>query len=286
MALSSDDILNHPGIRDRLRQRASDLLAMHVADPRSAGIFATHQRWLLAHLALAAHFEGKRVGGREVAAGVSSRNTAEAFLREMVRYGFIHSAPSPSDRRVRWLTVSPPAIGSVTGWLAYNLVVLDALDGGARVTTLQAAPDLIAMTEVGAARRFLETSAIRRPGETFRLFDEMNEGGAVMDRFFATHAPDPDDRGRHLTQIASLGDFGDNIRLSRSHLTRKLRAAEALGSIGWEGEKGKSRIWISRGFVDEYVRRQSAELGAIDAGFHAAREHDGAGSRTPAGTAP
>jgi hypothetical protein len=281
MPLSATDIENHFRVRATLRQRAAELLNMHVVNPRAAGIFATHQRWLIAHIALATHFDAVLTGGQEgmyastvaataVAEGVSSRNTAESFLREMVRYGFCDSAPSERDRRIRRLTITPYAIANVAGWLAANLATLDAFDDGDRASNFLANPSLIARVELVAARGFLSSPAIRRPGPTFLLFTTVDEGGAVMDRLYASHADAPDSHGRYLTRIASHADFGGHIRLSRSHLSRKLRAAEALGDVGWEGERGKSRIWVSEAFLTQYVRRQAAELATIEAGYQLA----------------
>jgi hypothetical protein len=278
MGLSKTDIENNPRIRPLLRNRAADLLAMHIANPRSAGIFATHQRWLLAHLALAWHFEGGLTGemvgmyastfaANAVLEGISSRNTAEAFLSEMVRYGYVLSEPSRRDRRIHWLTVASFAIANVADWLATNLATLDALDGGHRVADFSARPALIGRIESVAARGFVRSAAIRRPGPTFRLFTNLDEGGAIMDRLVATVSEVADEHSRYFTGIAALADFGAHIRLSRSHLSRKLRAAEALGSLGWEGERGKSRIWVSEAFLQEYVERQAAELAEIESGY-------------------
>ena len=166
MTLSAKDIEGHIGVRSHLRLRAAKLLEMHVDNPRSAGIFATHQRWLLAHLGLAEHFESALAGGpagmyastvatRAVAEGVSSRNTAEAFLREMVKYGFIEVSQSVRDRRIRWLTVSSFAVRNVVGWLAANLATLDALDGRVRAATFLANPSMVTQVEPVAARGFL-----------------------------------------------------------------------------------------------------------------------------------
>lgn len=278
MGLSKSEIENHPLVRPLLRKRAADLLAMHMANPRSAGIFATHQRWLLAHLALAKHFESGEPPGMYASAfaaeaireEISSRNTAEAFLSEMVRYGFILSQPSPADRRINLLTISPPAVANVAGWLTSNLATLDALDGGDRAAKFTAAPTMIGRVESVAARGFFRSPGIRRPGPTFELFTNVDEGGAVMDRLVATAADLPDAQSRYFTGMTSPADFGGHIRLSRSHLTRKLRAAQVKGAMGWEGERGKSRIWVSESFLREYVERQAAELAEIAAAYQQA----------------
>jgi hypothetical protein len=72
---------------------------------------------------------------------------------------------------------------------------------------------------------------------------------------------------RIRTSVTSTADFEGLLRLSRSHLTRKLRAAERLGSLGWVGQRGKSTMWVSAGFAREYLAQQSAKLAIIEAAF-------------------
>jgi DNA-binding MarR family transcriptional regulator len=236
---------------------------------------------LLGHIALLAQFENMRDTGRagmhaaKVAAlaqeaGVSSRNTAEAFLREMVAYGFAAAAPHPDDQRIRWLAVTPYALEAVSAWAYGNLATLDAFDGGERAKTFMAAPQALGVLQPIAARMFLTLSDIRNPGPTFALFDLVDEGGGIMDRLISTCelAAGPD--GRRATAVAAMTDFGDHLRISRSHLTRKLREAEAQGALGWTGPRGRSPIWISDAFVAQYIKRIAAELAPIEAGYQAA----------------
>jgi hypothetical protein len=57
--------------------------------------------------------------------------------------------------------------------------------------------------------------------------------------------------------------------LSRSQLSRKFAAAEAMGSLGWSGPRGKSSLWVSAGFRREYHAAQAVKLAIIDAAFEA-----------------
>ena len=68
--------------------------------------------------------------------------------------------------------------------------------------------------------------------------------------------------------VASFDDLAERINLSRSHLTRKLRKAEAMASLGWLGERGKSIMWVSADFRGEYLAQQSEKLAVIDKDFH------------------
>ena len=227
-----------------------------------------------------AYFENAR-GGRpgmhaaKVAAlaaesGVSSRNTAEAFLREIVAYGIVTSRPDAGDLRIRWLVITPQSLQDVSAWAYGNLATLDTFDQGERAKTFLAAPQMLGLLQPTAARGFLASSDIRKPGATFALFDGVDEGGGIMDQLISRCQDDPDSNGRRLTSIAAIADFGDHLRISRSHLTRKLREAEAQQAMGWSDARGRSPIWISDAFVAQYIKRIAAELAAIELGYQAA----------------
>jgi hypothetical protein len=79
--------------------------------------------------------------------------------------------------------------------------------------------------------------------------------------------------------VTSFEDLGQRINLSRSHLMRKLRKAEAMGSLGWFGQRGKSAMWVSAEFLGEYLMQQSLKLAIIDRAFHHARCAERAGGQ-------
>lgn len=275
MSLSVETILESPGFSRIVRAQASALLAIQEANPRAAAVFATQQRWLLAHLALSMHFRGAGSSARipprpstfqaeALERGVASRNTADAFLKEMAKYGFIEEIRDPNDRRVRGFAVSDYSRRSVSAWLEVHLTSLDALDGGARAAAFRDRPESIGDIQPRIADGFLKTRAIREPEPTFSLFTWLNEGGVVMDWLCAGIATETPGAVRYMTNVNSVSDFSARIQLSRSHLTRKLRAAESMGSLGWSGERGASTMWVSAGFLSEYHQQQAAKLAIID----------------------
>src|SRR5579859_5222574 len=108
--LSAEQIANHPRLIPCVRRQASTLLSLHEGNPRVAAIFATQQRWLMAHLALAQYFTAtSRVAGLRLtkfieavaAHDIASKNTADAFLKEMLKYGYVRQVAHDGDRRVR-----------------------------------------------------------------------------------------------------------------------------------------------------------------------------------------
>jgi hypothetical protein len=275
---SAEDIARHPLLVSCIRQQASTLLAIHAANPRISSIFATQQRWLMAHVALAHSFRSRftEAGGGfnstrfiEAIASyrVASRNTADAFLKEMQKYGYLQSASAGRDRRIRRLEPTSISIESISGWLATHLATLDGLDGGARCAAFMAQPSAIAAIQPLVAEGLLQSSAIRDPAPAFSLFTWLNEGGIVMDWLIAGLTEASLDGPRFLSKVSSFADLGERINLSRSHLVRKLRIAEAMGSLGWLGERGKSPMWVSADFAREYHLQQSLKLSIIDRAF-------------------
>jgi hypothetical protein len=92
MGLTADEIAGHPALHDCIRRQAQSLVLAFEANPRLASVFATQQRWLLAHVGVALYFRrdpldpsnGLRTARfldvvREHA--VASRNTAQTCHR-------------------------------------------------------------------------------------------------------------------------------------------------------------------------------------------------------------
>ena len=70
-----------------------------------------------------------------------------------------------------------------------------------------------------------------------------------------------------MTDATSVSGLAQRLKLSRTQLGRKLAVAEAMGSFGWVGARGKSRIWVSQGFRHEYHKAQAVKLAIIDAAY-------------------
>lgn len=280
MVLSAADILADGKLHDCIRAQSRALLGIHEQNSRLASVFATQQRWLMAHAGLALYFSGDRssenpgllisrfldtIGEHAVA----SRNTADAFLKEMIHYKFVRYVPDLTAKRMRPMEPTEMTLAMLDGWLRIHLATLDALDSGNRQQTYSATPGMLAVVQPKIAFGLLSSNAVREPEQTFSLFTWLNNGGAVMDWLIAGIAETDPDAERVATGVVSVSEMADWLRLSRTHLARKLRDAESLGSIGWEGRRGHSVMWVSRGFRQEYARAQAVKLAIIDAAYTA-----------------
>jgi hypothetical protein len=275
--LSVDQIMANPGLQAILRELARSFVIMHDASPRMSNVFATQQRWLMAHLALSLYFgdqldenapvlNSARFLDAVVEASIASRNTAHAFLQEMLNYRFVRQEVMP-DKRFRRIEIEQACLDLVDIWLKAHLETLDQLDGGQRVVRYARVDNGLARLQPRFASAILTSAPVREPDPTFSLFTWLNQGGILMDMMVAGLEDVPHDPGHLLTPIRSAQEMASALGFSRTHLSRKLAEAEKLGSVGWTGPRGRSQLWISPGFLVEYQTYQATKLAIIDVCF-------------------
>src|SRR5262245_14698039 len=154
VALSVDEIARHPRVHAAIRQQSQQLLQAYDSNPRLSSVFGTQHRWLMGQAALALSFraaasgQGRGVNGAKILDfitehAVASRNTANAFLQEMVYYGWARVVPDAADRRTRPIEPSEASVAGIHGWLRIHLATLDRLDDGQRLQTYPGAPDAL-----------------------------------------------------------------------------------------------------------------------------------------------
>ncbi|MBZ9758026.1 hypothetical protein LB524_22315 [Mesorhizobium sp. ESP6-5] len=278
-SLNLQDIAGHPALHRYVQEQSQSLIRIYEESPRLASIFATQQRWLLGHVGLAMHFRRDPNDRRKDLTvsrfievvhknAVASRNTADAFIKEMLHYN-IAEYVAGGDGRTHPLQPTAATIERFTGWVTAHLRTLDHIDGGNRLARFLERPDMLATLQPLVADGLLASKPVREPNQTFSLFIWLNNGGIVMDWLMSGINPDHAGLERIPTGVVSIGDFAKWLKLSRTHLSRKLRTAEELGSIGWLGQRGNSVMWVSHGFYEEYMIVQAAKLAVVDSAFAA-----------------
>lgn len=275
-ALDRTVIATHPALRGVLKAQAETFLAVHRQIPRIAAIFATQQRYLLAQLATAMAFERGESGlvvAHFLAAvkthGIASRNTAISFVEEMLHYRMAQTGPVGEDRRSRPVVLAAATIEALENWLAVHLASLDAFDGGGRVAALRQDPERLAQVHPLIVRRVLSSQTTIEPPRIFALFSNMNDGGLLMDKIITSLDDTPIGTERFSTFVRSFNDLSEPLRISRTHLLRKLAASEEAGHVGWSGKRGASTFWISGAFLAEYEAYQIDKLANIAAAWQA-----------------
>jgi len=281
MGMTADKILANPALAQAVRRQAEVMAQVHATAPRVASIFATQQRWLMAHVGAAHYFQSLSNGGEPglllqtflelvFQHGLASRNTASAFFSEMLKYGTLRYVDGTEGRRSRPAEPGPAALESLRLWHALHLSTLDALDGGRRAGLFMGDPHvLMPRIQPLISAGLLAAAVVRDPTPTFSLFTWVNEGGILMDRLFAGLDLAAATPTRIPVDVTSVASLAAGLSLSRPHTGRVLGAAEKMGSLGWTGTRGHSRLWVSPDFQTEYHIAQAAKLAIIDAAFEA-----------------
>jgi hypothetical protein len=187
----------------------------------------------------------------------------------MLKYEIVRSIANGAGQRHRPKEPAPAVLMALFGWHTLHLATLDGLDGGTRVASFHARPALLQAMQPLVADGLIGSHEVREPEKTFSLFTWINEGGVVMDRLFVGCAPAAENPASILTDVTSVSGLALRLKLSRTQLGRKFAEAEAMGSLGWSGPRGKSRLWVSADFLREYHSAQAAKLAIIDAAFAA-----------------
>ena len=280
MPMTADEILAHPALESCVRNQAQSLLQVQEASPRIASLFATQQRWLMAHAALAQYFRNEAMAAGagllaerflELVAryDIASRNTASAFLKEMLKYDIARYVAGSEGKRHRPFEPAPAVLMALFHWHALHLATLDGLDGGARAARFRARPALLGTIQPLIADGLIGSGHVRQPGRTFSLFTWVDEGGIVMDRLIVGCQQGSDGLAQIPTDVTSVSGLAQRLNLSRTQLGRKFAEAEAMGSLGWSGPRGKSPLWVSAAFRREYHAAQAVKLAIVDAAFEA-----------------
>ncbi|EGE59659.1 hypothetical protein [Rhizobium phaseoli] len=258
---------------------ADQMLAIYRESPRIASIFAAQQRWLMAHAGFALHYghpdyeKSGLYSGRfvdfAVKNDIASRNTAAAFMQEMLAYRFLRPAPG-ADKRTRYLEPTEIAEQHFTRWLVTHMMILDSLDGGERAEKIAADPAaMMAAIQPRIAKAIIGSQAVRSPGPTFNLFNWANSGGLVMD-YLISRLPDfPRTAERVAVGPLSLREIREQFMISNTHLKRLLTQAATMESVGWTEPSRKGDFWLSRPFILEYWNYQASKFAIIDAAAEA-----------------
>lgn len=269
--LDRDAIANHPNIGAILKDQASCFLAVVEARPKVPATFGTQQRYLLTQLAMAMVFESKGRGlllthylDAVQQYRIASRNTAQAFIQQMLHYGMGVMGETGKDRRARPLLLTRPPIEALEQWMSVHLSSLDRVDGGTRADIFQQNPALLEIIHPLLVRQVLSLKTTMEPQGAFSLFTWMNDGGLLMDKMICSLNDEYRGQAQVPTSICSFDELCSGLRVTRTHISRKMLEAENAGYVGWTGKRGLSQLWVSATFIEEYETYQIDKLATIE----------------------
>ena len=274
--VSPEEVAAQPAFPQAIFLLASGLFEGHKTSPHSASLFATQQRWLLCHASLAHFFQPfdgvepglsrKNIGRLGPLLGIANRLTAYALFDEALKYGMIHHLEGEDAGHGRAAGPSSDILSLLVYWYGVHFQALDLLDGGQRCGKFtENWQSLLPLLQPVVAAGLLASEELRSPGPIYNIFTWADTGGWLMDRLIAgidRRVSMHEDR--YPTDIWSITALSQAVGLSRAHTSRKLAQARSKGGLGWSGRAGRSPLWISRSFYEEYARFQAAKLSILD----------------------
>jgi len=281
-----------PGLAGAVRGLACDMMRLHARHPRASRLVSTQQKWLLSQSIYALHFErdpadplsgitATRLLAVIEGQGTVSRNTATAFLAELVAYRLLCDMPGNPDRRSRPLEPARQTDDMMDEWFLAHLRCLNALGIAEDPSAIEDSGRLVQLAQPRAVQRLLATPHWRTPPESVGLFVFTQAGALVLDDLIARiTSPEPQD-GRYNLLDVRPSAFSKEYRVSSTHMRRVFARAEKLGLIGWSEPGRKGGFWLCERFFDDYLCWQAIKLEAFaEALDWAKRQPGGKGQRS------
>jgi hypothetical protein len=275
VALTHEFMRGHSGFADLIKIQSRRLIEASDAEARLSSAFTNQQRWLMSHMGLALYFEQMRdpsAPGLNITTftetmaelGIASRNTADAFCKELINYGYLVTAANNQDRRRKPLLPMPAVLQIYQFWLTVHLDTLDQISPNGRVQRFMADPTALSRIQPSLARGLAQRRGFHAIGREFSLLNWLDAGAHLMDILAQQWGPDPGQPERMVCVFIPTSELAAHLAISRPHLSRKLREAEENGAMGWTAQPGKSPLWVGRKFLDDYLLGQSVKLAVID----------------------
>lgn len=276
-SLTVDALLHNPQFLEVLQSGARTLIAVNDLFPRIARLVASHRKWMLTQASYALHLERDRNDPetgitaarllkvmRET--GGASRNTAAAFLAELVAYKLLRPAGGGRSKRTRPLEPAEVSEEAMRLWFKSHMNTLDLLDGGNRVRRVTADPTIFERAQPLAARQLLSDTRWTRPPESVAAFVWSESGGVILDDLVA-RAPSLTPTDGKVWIDVNLAELADHYLVSNTHIRRLFARAEAAGFIGKADEGARGRFWLSARLIEDYASWQAIKLEALASAF-------------------
>lgn len=276
-ALTVDALLQNLQYRAVLQSSARVLVAVNDLFPRMARLVSSHRKWMLTHASYALHLErDPNDPGTGITAarllrlmqetGGASRNTAAAFLAELVTYKLLLPAAGGHSRRTRPLEPAEASERAMRLWFKSQMSTLDLLDGGSRARQVEADGSIFERAQPVAAKQLLSNPKWTEPPEGVGVFVWAESGGVILDDLMtrpASLAPTSD----KVWIEVNLADLAEHYLVSNTHVRRLFARAQAADLIGKGQDGRRGHFWLSARLIDEYASWQAIKLEALASAF-------------------
>nr|WP_316654445.1 hypothetical protein [uncultured Gellertiella sp.] len=274
-ALSAHAIASHPDFIEAEAIVARRLIGIHESTPRISRLKSSHRKWMITQSLFAlssardpadplSGLTASRLIDTVVEIGAASRNTASAFLQEMLAYKFLREVPDIPDKRVRVLEPTEVSVRAMQGWFDCHMQGLDRLDGGNRLQVVTGRPDLFRLAQQHAAGHLVEDPDWHDPRDSIGHFLWSEAGGMVLHDLIARVPGGRREGTRIILGPLALADLAEKYAISVSNVKRMFSPVEKDGLAGWESPRRKGSFWMSETLLGDYFHWQAAKFAALD----------------------
>lgn len=277
--MTAEAIFHHPDFPAVDRQLAAHLIKIHRETPRLARLKASHRKWFMTQSMYALCMQ--RATGNDAVGlhasrfiesvtsiGVASRNTADAFLKELLAYKFLQEIPSRHDRRIRSLGTTPASDAAMRGWFMGHMSGLDRMDGGNQVADCAENPLIFRTAQPHAAAALIANPIWRYPPDSISHFLASEFGGMIIHEFMFEISDFTAVDGRVVVGPVNVHSLAMQYGISATNIKRMFKRAQEQACLGWEGRRGHKVLWLSRHFLEDYLWWQAQKFSALDEAFH------------------
>lgn len=274
------ELVDHPRFPHAEEIVARRLIDLQGRAPRLVRLKSSHRKWLITHSLFALDSQrhaadplsgltASRLVDAVVDISAASRNTASAFVQELLAYKFLRELPDTPDRRVRLLQLTDISVNAMKTWFDAHMEALDAIDGGNRAAVCAARPDLFRPVHRQATAVLVEDAIWREPRASVAPFLWSDAGGMVLHDLI-TRLPTARTEGDKLMLgPLALSDLAERYAVSVSNIKRMFASVEKQDLAGWTQARRRGDFWISRAMLADYFHWQAAKFAALDAALHA-----------------
>lgn len=260
------------------KQIARHLIAIHNETPRLSRLKASHRKWLMTHAMFALSLSRRdddpmsgltatRFIEIVMRLGAASRNTATAYLAELLAYKFLRDVPDVPDKRVRVFETTEIANAAMMRWFIGHMACLDRLDGGNREATTTADPRIFRLGQPIAAEILVEDPLWRDPPDSIGHFLWSDLGGMVLHDLIARLGDLDRAAPRTSAGPVTLAELSETYMISATNLKRMFKKAESEDLLGWDLPRRRGNLWLSQRFIEDYFTWQSAKFAGLDVAY-------------------
>lgn len=277
LGFTVDALLDNPEFLQVLQAGARTLISVNDLFPRIARLVASHQKWMLTQAIYALHLERDRDNpdsGITAArllkfmrdTGCASRNTAAAFLAELVAYKLLRPAAGGRTKRARPLEPTEISQDAMQLWFKSQMSTLDLLDGGSRVQRVETDITIFERAHPLAVRRLLSDPKWTKPPESVAVFVWSESGGVILDDLMARPPSLAPDEGNVSIEV-NLAKLAEHYLISNTHVRRLFAYAESGGFVGKLDDGRRGRFWLGARLIEEYAFWQAVKFEALASAF-------------------